>query len=89
MFTVSRHGVLEKLEIKTPGLASRVAKRIDRCIRDAAGTVSFPARKGWTTATVPYFFQRTRAPNAGPQLSCWSPDGCRDSKPKRVALAAN
>ena len=34
-------------------------------------------RKTFTTATIPYFFQRTAAPNAGPQLSCWDPKGCR------------
>ena len=88
VFTVSRHGVVEKLEIKTPGVSARVAKRIDRCIREAVGTVTFPKRKGWTTATVPYFFQRTHAPNAGPQLGCWNADGCRANAPKRVAVAA-
>jgi len=37
-------------------------------------SIAFPARKVFTTATVPYFFQRT--PGPGPQLSCWNPNGC-------------
>jgi hypothetical protein len=76
VMTVSRIGIVERLEIKTPGLSARVAKDIASCVRSAVATISFPMRKAWTTATVPYFFQRTYAPNAGPQLSCWNPNGC-------------
>ncbi|MBL0217505.1 MAG: hypothetical protein IPQ07_26980 [Myxococcales bacterium] len=76
VLTVTRHGSLEALEIKTPGLAAKLAKQIDGCIRETIETVAFPARRTFTTATVPYFFQRTLAPNAGPQLSCWDPKGC-------------
>jgi hypothetical protein len=28
---------------------------------------------------VPFFYQHTAAPNAGPQLSCWDPKGCKTS----------
>ena len=77
VFTISRHGTVEKLDVKTPGLAPRVAKEIDGCVRAAVAPISFPARKTFTTATVPFFFQRTAAPNSGPQLSCWNPNGCR------------
>ena len=76
VLTVSRHGILENLAVKTPGLAPRLAKQIDGCIRETIAQVSFPAKRVTTTATVPYFFQRTAAPNAGPQLSCWSSTGC-------------
>lgn len=76
VLTVTRQGSLEALEIKTPGLAAKLAKQIDGCIRETIETVAFPARRTFTTATVPYFFQRTLAPNAGPQLSCWDPKGC-------------
>jgi hypothetical protein len=83
VLTVSRDGIVEKLNVKTPGLSSRVAKNIATCIREAVVTVTFPVNKNWTTATVPYFFQRTSAPNSGPQLSCWNPNGCHvtDSVP--------
>lgn len=77
VLTVTRHGSVESLDVKTPGLATKLAKQIDGCIRETIGTVAFPARKTFTTATVPYFFQRTAAPNAGPQESCWDPKGCR------------
>jgi len=78
VLTVSRHGVLEHLDVKTPGLATKLAKDIDGCVRTTVATVAFPARKMFTTATVPYFFQRTAAPNSGPQLSCWDPKGCHN-----------
>jgi hypothetical protein len=45
-------------------------------VRHAVEAVTFPARRTYTTATVPYFFQRTAAPNAGPQESCWNERGC-------------
>lgn len=76
VLTVSRHGELQHLDVKTPGLPAKLGKDITGCVRSAIAPVSFPARKEYTTATVPYFFQRTAAPNAGPQLSCWNPDGC-------------
>jgi hypothetical protein len=76
VLSVSRYGIVEHLDVKTPGLAAKLAKDIDGCVRAAVAPVAFPTRKTFTTATVPYFFQRTAAPNAGPQLSCWNPAGC-------------
>jgi hypothetical protein len=76
VLTVSRHGILENLAVKTPGLAPKISKQIDNCIRETVEHVSFPAKRVPTTATVPYYFQRTAAPNAGPQLSCFSASGC-------------
>jgi hypothetical protein len=76
VLTVSRRGELERVDVKTPGLSARVGKEIAGCIRTAVAPVSFPARRTFTTATVPYFFQRTATPNGGPQLSCWNPNGC-------------
>ena len=73
---IARSGALRDLSVKTPGLPSRLAKQIDGCIREAIATVSFPARKTFTTATVPYFFQHTAAPGAGPLLSCYAATGC-------------
>jgi len=76
VLTVSRHGILENLAVKTPGLAPKIQKQIDNCIRETVEKVSFPAKRTQTTATVPYYFQHTYAPNAGPQLSCFSAAGC-------------
>ena len=76
VLTVSRFGLLENVAVKTPGLAPKLQKQIDNCIRETVEHVAFPAKRVPTTATVPYFFQRTAAPNAGPQLSCFSASGC-------------
>lgn len=74
--TVTRKGAIESLEIKTPGLAAKTSKEIDGCVRPLVEPVSFPARKTFTTATIPYLFQKTNTPGAGPQESCWSAAGC-------------
>jgi hypothetical protein len=74
---VSRYGIVEHVRTSTPGLPAKLAKEIDACVRTAVEPVAFPVKKTFTTATVPYYFQRTDAPNAGPQLSCWNPAGCR------------
>jgi hypothetical protein len=80
VFTVSRHGIVQQLDIVTPGLAPKQAQQIEACVRPLLAAVKFPARRTHTTATVPYFYQRTAAPNAGPQLSCWDPKGCKDAE---------
>jgi hypothetical protein len=77
---ISRYGVVEHVDVTTPGLPAKLAKDVGGCIRAAIAPVSFPAQPTTTTATVPYFFQRTAAPNAGPQLSCWNPRGCHAAK---------
>ncbi len=76
VLSVSKHGILEQVTVQTPGLAPMIAKQIDGCIRETIATVAFPAKHTSTTATVPYYFQRTAAPNAGPQLGCWDAAGC-------------
>ncbi len=78
VLTVSRQGVVEHVDVNTPGLAAKIGKDIAGCIRTAVTSISFPARKVFTTATIPYFFQRTAAPGAGPQLSCRNPNGCHN-----------
>lgn len=75
--TVSRKGEVEAIAVKTPGLSTRLGVQIGDCIVHAVEGVAFPARRTHTTATVPFYFQRTTAPGAGPQLSCWDPAGCR------------
>lgn len=74
--TVTRKGAVESLEVKTPGVPAKLAKQIDGCIRPLVTPVAFPARRTYTTATVPFFFQHTAAANAGPQESCWDAKGC-------------
>ena len=74
VLTVSKHGILEQVTVQTPGIAPKIAKQVDGCIRGVISAVAFPAKHVSTTATVPYYFQRT--PGPGPALSCWDPNGC-------------
>ena len=76
MFTIARNGSVLSVDTAAPGLPVVAAHRMHTCIRTAIEGLAFPARRNDTTAIVPYYFQRTDAPNAGPQLSCWNPRGC-------------
>jgi len=74
---IHRRGKLDSVSVSTPGLPAKVAQKIEACVRTLVEPLEFPARRTSTTAVVPFYFQRTDAPNAGPQLSCWNPRGCR------------
>lgn len=74
---IHRTGLLDSIDVATPGLPAKLARKVDSCVRPLVEKLRFPARRNSTTAIVPYFFQRTDAPNAGPQLSCWNPKGCK------------
>jgi hypothetical protein len=76
MFVIARDGSVVSLDIAAPGVPATAVHQIVTCIRETVAGLQFPARRNDTTAIVPYFFQRTDAPNAGPQLSCWNPKGC-------------
>jgi len=73
---IHRDGSVFSLKVATPGLAMAQAHRIENCVRGAVENAKFPVRRDFTTAIVPYFFQHTMAPNAGPMQSCWSAKGC-------------
>jgi len=76
VLTVTRKGQVESLAVKTPGLPAKLGKQIDACIRPLVEPIAFPARRTFTTATIPFLFHKTAAPGAGPQLSCWDAAGC-------------
>jgi hypothetical protein len=76
--SVSRKGALETIAIKAPGLDTAVGVKVASCIVDTLDGISFPARRTHTTATVPYFFQRTA--DVGPFESCWKAEGCSTHK---------
>ena len=73
---IHRRGKLDAVTVQTPGLPAKVARKIDACVRELVEPLEFPARRAPTTAVLPYYFQRTDAPAAGPRPSCWSPRGC-------------
>jgi hypothetical protein len=75
-FVIGRDGYVVATTASAPGLPSRTARRVEICIRTAVEAVHFPARRGETTAIVPFYFQHTEVAGGGPQLSCWNPKGC-------------
>jgi hypothetical protein len=74
---IHRTGLLDSVDVATPGLPAKAARKVDSCVRSLVEKLRFPARRSSTTAVVPYSFHKVDAPNAGPQLSCWSPKGCK------------
>jgi hypothetical protein len=74
--SIHRTGLIDRIEVRAPGLPSKLAKKVDECVRPLVAPLTFPAARTSTVVTVPYFYQRTAAANAGPQLSCWNPKGC-------------
>lgn len=76
MFVIGRDGHVMSLDIAAPSLPARNVVQMAACIREVVDPIHFPARRGDTTAIVPYLFQHTNAPGGGPQLSCWDPKGC-------------
>jgi hypothetical protein len=73
---IARDGHVLSLDAAVPGRSGRMARKVAACVRDVLESVRFPARRNATTVVVPYMFQKTDAPAAGPQLSCWNPKGC-------------
>ena len=74
---IHRTGVVDAVDVATPGLSKTASQRVASCIKPLVVDTTFPARHSATIAVVPYFYQRTAAPNSGPQYSCWDPKGCR------------
>ena len=75
---IHRRGKLDAVGVSAPGLPVKLARKIEACVRGLVEPLEFPVRRAPTTAVIPYYFQLTDAPNAGPQLSCWSSRGCPD-----------
>lgn len=74
---IGRDGRVVSLATAAPGLAAGTARKVSRCVHGVLGEVRFPVRRRSITAVVPYLFHKIEAPDAGPQLSCWDPKGCR------------
>lgn len=66
---------------------TRAARKLQQCIETLARKWLFPGRKGFTTASIPFLFVRTKAKGSGPYESCWSPRGCPDKARKKRAKA--
>ena len=75
--TIHRKGIVDHIDVNAPGLPAKLVTKIDACVRTALEGVTFPTRRLGTKAVVPYFWQKTAAPDAGPQESCWDAKGCK------------
>jgi hypothetical protein len=73
---VARDGSLLSLRTAIPGMPGKTLRKIAACAQEALAPVQFPSRRNDTTVIVPYYFQKTWAPGAGPQPSCWNAKGC-------------
>jgi hypothetical protein len=73
---IDRRGTLDAVSVSTPSLPAKVSRQVEACVRGVVSSLEFPARRTSTTAVLPYVFQKTDAPNAGPIQSCWNVRGC-------------
>jgi hypothetical protein len=73
---IHRRGTLDAVTVQAPGLPAKLVRKLEACVRELVESLEFPARRSPTTAVLPYHFQRTAAPGAGPQPGCYSPRGC-------------
>ncbi|MBL0214323.1 MAG: hypothetical protein IPQ07_10590 [Myxococcales bacterium] len=73
-------GKIFRFGFAAPGVRPPWLGKLDTCLRALADTWQLPARKGYTTAVLPFLFQRTTAPGAGPIESCWDARGCPPGK---------
>ncbi len=70
-------GDVFKFGFAAPGVESPWGDRLGSCLRKLVPRWHFPVRSRFTTAVLPFLFQRVFAPGAGPIESCWDPRGCR------------
>jgi len=75
--TIHRKGIVDHVDVSAPGVSAKLVNKIGACVRAALDGVAFPARQVGTTAVIPYVWQKTVAPGAGPQESCWDAKGCK------------
>jgi hypothetical protein len=63
---IHRDGSVFKFGFAAPGVTGAWLRKLDGCLRALSETWHFPVRRGFTTAVLPFVFQRTTAPGAGP-----------------------
>jgi len=74
------NGLVFRFGFAAPGVVAPALRKLETCLRDLVPSWHFPERKGYTTAVLPFLFQRTQAPGAGPIESCWDARGCPPGK---------
>jgi len=73
-------GSIYRFGFVAPGVGKPWRGKLDACLRKLVPSWHLPARKGYTSAVVPFLFHKTTAPGAGPIHSCWDPRGCPPGK---------
>ena len=59
-------GGVFRLAFTAGGVGGAARSKLDACLRKRAASWHFPVRSRYTTAVLPFLFQETRAPGAGP-----------------------
>lgn len=62
-------GTVNRFAFKAPGIIGAPLRLLDSCLRARSETWHFPVRRGFTTAIIPFQFQLTYAPGAGPKAT--------------------
>ena len=74
--TVLAGGTVIGLVVKAPGVTGTDLAMLTACITKEVEDWHFPVARDSTQIVIPYVFQKTYAPNAGPLYTCWNPKGC-------------
>ncbi len=73
---IHRDGTVFTFAFTAAGVEQPSLGKLDACLRELVPSWQFPPRKGFTTVVLPFLYQHTHAPGAGPIESCWDPRGC-------------
>lgn len=77
---IHRDGSIFRFGFMASGVTKPWLARLDTCLRRLSQSWSFPVRKGFTSAVLPFVFLKSNVPNAGPYESCWDARGCPPGK---------
>jgi hypothetical protein len=56
---IHRDGTVYRFGFEAGGLSPGAVAKLDRCLRPLSDTWHFPVRRGFTTAVIPFRFQRS------------------------------
>ena len=73
---IHRDGHLFRSKVVSPGVKGKQAKKLGKCLSKITESWTFPRRKYFTTATIPFLYLQTKVKGAGPTITCWSKRGC-------------
>jgi hypothetical protein len=77
---IHHNGSVHRFGFAAPGVTNPWKPRLDACLRKLSKTWTFPLRKGFTSAVIPFVYLKTNDPKAGPFETCTDPKGCGPRK---------